>query len=46
MISDLSLAPVRVRTGTVDEDGRLVFSGDSLVAVLVQLADGHEAEGH
>ncbi|WP_211257556.1 hypothetical protein [Muricoccus aerilatus] len=46
MTLDLALAPVRVGTGTEDEEGRLVFAGDRLVAVLVRLAEGHEAEGH
>ena len=45
MISDLTLAPVRVRTGTADEDKQLVLFGDFSVAVLVRLAEGHEAEG-
>ena len=37
----LTLRPVRVGTGTADEDGRLVFCGDKLVAVLVCLSDEH-----
>lgn len=31
--------PVRVRTGSEDREGRLVFIGDELVAVLVRLDD-------
>ena len=46
MSQELTLTPVRLGTDTADEDGRLVFAGDCLVAVLVQLAEGHEAEGH
>lgn len=46
MIPDLTLTPVRLGTDTADEDGRLVFAGDFLVAVLVRLAEGHEAVGH
>ncbi len=38
----LSLQPVRVDTGTDDEQGCLVFAGDRLVAVLVRLSDEHE----
>jgi hypothetical protein len=42
----ITLAPVRVGTDTADEDGRLVFAGDRLVAVLVRLAEGHDEAGH
>lgn len=45
MIRELTVAPVQVATDTADEEGRLVFAGDRLVAVLVRLAEGHEAEG-
>ena len=45
MAQDLTLKPVRLGTDTADEDGRLVFTGDRLVAVLVQLAEGHDAMG-
>ena len=37
----LTTKPVRVSTGA-DEDGRLVFSDDRLVAILVRLSDQHE----
>ena len=40
----LRLEPVQVATGH-DEDGMLVFAGDRLVAVLVQLSDAHEDLG-
>ena len=46
MTPDLTLTPVRVGTGTEDEDGRLVFAGDRLVAVLVRLAEEHDEAGH
>ncbi|MFC0387958.1 hypothetical protein [Muricoccus vinaceus] len=46
MNRELTLTPVRLDTDTEDEEGRLVFADDCLVAVLVQLADGHEAQGH
>lgn len=38
----VTLLPVLVETGTADEDGRLVFHGGKLVAVLVRLSDEHE----
>jgi len=38
----LRLQPVRVGTGSDDEDGRLVFRDDALVALLVRLSDNHE----
>lgn len=37
----LDLRPVRVETATDDEEGLLVFSGDRLVAILVQLSSQH-----
>ena len=46
MIQDLTLTPVRVGTGTADEEGQLVFVGSLLVAVLVHLAQGHDKAGH
>ncbi|TPG52502.1 hypothetical protein EAH89_18245 [Roseomonas nepalensis] len=46
MSPDLTLTPVRLGTDAADEDGQLVFAGDFLVAVLVRLAEGHEAVGH
>ena len=46
MIPDLTLAPVRVGTAAADEDGRLVFAGDLLVAVLVRLTEGHDEAGY
>ena len=43
----VTLLPVLVRTETADEDGRLVFYGGKLVAVLVRLSDAHEGmSGH
>ena len=38
----VTLLPVLVGTGTADEDGRLVFHGGKMVAVLVRLSDEHE----
>ena len=38
----LVLKPARIDTGTADEEARLVFAGDRLVAVLVLLSDEHE----
>jgi hypothetical protein len=38
----MTLQPVRVETGGPDEEGRLVFVDDKLVAVLVRLSDEHE----
>ncbi len=37
----LTLQPVRVNTGSKDEDGLLVFANGRLVAVLVRLSDEH-----
>lgn len=37
----LQLQPVRVATGSEDEEGQLVFVNDSLVALLVRLSDLH-----
>ena len=45
MTQELTLTPVRVGTDTEDEDGRLVFARDLLVAVLVRLAEKHENAG-
>jgi hypothetical protein len=39
----LTLEPVRVATGAEDEEGRLVFADERLVAVLVRLSDQHDA---
>lgn len=36
-----TLRPVRVETGCEDEEGRLVFRGGKLVAVLVRLSGRH-----
>ena len=36
-----TLQPVRVETGTDDEEGLLVFADGRLVAVLVRLSDRH-----
>ena len=38
MVSPLTLRPVVVETGSADEEGRLVFAHDRLVAVLVRLS--------
>ncbi|MFH6784219.1 MULTISPECIES: hypothetical protein [Methylobacterium] len=38
---DLTLQPVRVRTGSEDEQGLLVFADGILSAVLVCLSDAH-----
>ncbi|OAS26456.1 hypothetical protein [Methylobacterium platani] len=38
---DLTLQPVRVRTGSEDEQGLLVFADGALAAVLVCLSDTH-----
>ncbi|RZI59883.1 MAG: hypothetical protein EOP14_03410 [Pseudomonas sp.] len=38
----IELRAVRVDTGGPDEEGRLVFVADRLVAVLVQLSDQHQ----
>lgn len=38
MVVPLTLRPVLVETGSADEDGRLVFVRDRLVAVLVRLS--------
>jgi len=40
----VALAPVRVETGGPDEEGRLVFLGERLVAVLVRLSEEHGEE--
>ena len=37
----LTLQPVRVATGSADEDGRLVFADGRLIGVLVQLSAEH-----
>jgi hypothetical protein len=38
----LHLQPVKVGTGSADQEGQLVFKGGFLIAVLVQLSDYHE----
>ena len=38
----LELQPVRVDTGTEDEEGCLVFADGRLVAVLVRLSEQHD----
>ena len=38
----LHLQPVNVATGSHDTESNLVFVEDFLVAVLVQLSEGHE----
>ncbi len=40
---NLRLQPVKVGTGSADQEGQLVFVGDFLVAVLVRLSDQHES---
>ncbi|MDR7038625.1 hypothetical protein J2X36_003395 [Methylobacterium sp. BE186] len=37
----LHLEPIRVATGSGDEEGRLVLMQDRLVAVLVRLSEQH-----
>ena len=39
MPSAISLQKVRVQTNSDDQEGRLVFFGDRLIAVLVRLTD-------
>ncbi|KMO44150.1 hypothetical protein VQ03_04230 [Methylobacterium tarhaniae] len=38
------LKPVRVKTGSHDTEGQLVFAAGFLVAVLVRLSDDHEED--
>lgn len=38
---ELNWTPVRVNTGSPDEEGRLVLVDDKLVAVLVRLSGAH-----
>ena len=45
MTRELTLTPVQVGTGTADKEGRLVFVGNLLVAVLVQLSEDHDEAG-
>lgn len=40
----MSLQPVQVATGSRDTEGLLVFAGDYLVAVLVQLSNAQYAK--
>ena len=40
----LTYEEVTVETGSDDEDGRLVFADERLVAVLVRLAESHGPE--
>ena len=40
----LRLQPVRVATGSHDEESELVFSEDLLVAILVRLSEEHGDE--
>ncbi|KMO13890.1 hypothetical protein [Methylobacterium platani] len=40
----LQLQPVRVKTGSSDTEGQLVFTNGLLVAVLVRLSEDHEGE--
>ncbi|AWN43244.1 hypothetical protein [Methylobacterium durans] len=37
----LHLRPVRVATGSGDEEGRLVFDGERFLCVLVRLSDAY-----
>ena len=39
---NLRLQPVKVGTGSADQEGQLVFQGEFLVAVVVKLSDNHE----
>jgi hypothetical protein len=41
----LKLEPVRVATGSDDEEGLLVFAREHLVAVLVRLSEQHDDHG-
>ncbi|HEY7382109.1 MAG TPA: hypothetical protein VH743_00445 [Beijerinckiaceae bacterium] len=38
-MAEIDLRQARVDTGTADEDGRLAYSNESLVAILVRLSD-------
>ncbi|AWN50379.1 hypothetical protein [Methylobacterium sp. 17Sr1-1] len=38
------LQPVRVKTGSHDTEGQLVFAAGLLVAVLVRLSDDHDED--
>lgn len=40
----LQLQPVRVKTGSHDTEGQLVFADGFLVAVLVRLSDEHDGD--
>lgn len=40
----LHLQPVRVKTGSHDMEGQLVFTDGLLVAVLVRLSEDHEGQ--
>ena len=40
----LSLQPVRIRTESSDEEGRLVMAEGFLVAILIQLSADHGTE--
>ncbi|TNC06528.1 hypothetical protein FF100_34330 [Methylobacterium terricola] len=40
----LQLQPVRVKTGSHDTEGQLVFTDGLLVAVLVRLSEDHEGK--
>jgi hypothetical protein len=42
-VMEISWCPVRVSTGSRDEDGRMALVNDKLVAILVLLADDYEA---
>jgi hypothetical protein len=41
LIEGLGSPPIRVETGTPEEDGRLVLVNGKLVAVVVHLSDDH-----
>lgn len=40
----IGIQPVRIATGSDDQESRLVFHDDFLVAILVQLSDQHGAD--
>ena len=40
----LRLQPVRVGNGSDDQNGRLVFKDDALVALLVRLSGNHDED--
>ncbi|HEY0523672.1 MAG TPA: hypothetical protein VGD08_09795 [Stellaceae bacterium] len=43
---NITTVPIRIDTGSVDTDGRLVLAGGRLVAVLVRLGDETHIDTH